>query len=157
MLLFTMHLPTFSWRWYLMNEKLHWGCCIAFKNISNVFKNSPNLLIHLFFKRKSSIVTFLLSRRFTNSKGRFILHTGNKIWIPKANVFLNCLVKVSVNDCQHLLCLENILCDVNNPLHTFSEQTTILVKIFWNFTVSYYRSDMPQLKQNLIYCITNLV
>ena len=37
------------------------------------------------------------------------------------------------------------------------EQPTILVIIFLNFKISQYRSDLPQVKGNLIFSIANLV
>ena len=35
--------------------------------------------------------------------------------------------------------------------------STVLVIIFWNFTMFYERSESPQVKENLISSITNLI
>ena len=40
---------------------------------------------------------------------------------------------------------------------SFSNKTSILVIIFWNFTLFLYRTDLPQVKRKLISSITNLV
>ena len=42
-------------------------------------------------------------------------------------------------------------------LSVYNLITTILVIIFWDFTIFYYRSDSPQVKGNLISLIANLV
>ena len=35
--------------------------------------------------------------------------------------------------------------------------STVLVTIFWNFSMFYERSESPQVKENLISSITNLI
>ena len=42
-------------------------------------------------------------------------------------------------------------------LMEYIKATTILVMIFWNFAIFYYRQDSPQVKQNLIFGKANLV
>ena len=68
----------------------------------------------------------MLNFDFLQESGNTYSTKGNTIWFSKANIFLfteNCPEKVCINDRSHLGRLKEILRDVKDCLHTFSEKT----------------------------------